>query len=99
MNYATWKLNFDNTDYGTGPEDAIVATGNTAEGAWNSGEITDGGTILGYVSAPVDESALSEWDVENVSEAEALAFCQAINPDAYLAEDGRIVAPEVELPL
>lgn len=99
MNYATWKLNFETPEYGTGPEDAIIATGNTAQGAWSNGEVTDGGTILGYVGAPVNESTLTEWDVKNITEAEALEFCQAINADAYLQEDGRIAVPEVDVQL
>jgi hypothetical protein len=31
--------------------------------------------------------------VKNIPEAEALEFCLAINPEAYLLDDGRITAP------
>lgn len=98
MNYATWKLNFANAEYGTGPEDAIIAVGNTAEGAWSKGDLAGGGVILGYVTNAVDESELSTWQVKNVTQEEALAFCQSINSAAYLTEDGRITAP-IELAL
>jgi len=97
MNYATWKLNFSNPKYGTGPEDTIAELGANAEGAWVSGQAEDGGTILGYVSGVVDATALATWSFAFVTEAEALAFCQAINPEAYLLEDGRITAPMPEL--
>jgi hypothetical protein len=92
MNYATWKLNFANPEYGTGPEDKIAELGFGAEGGWLLGD-ADNGTILGYVTEPVDESELTAWQVTNITEAEALAFCVAINPQAYLLPDGRITAP------
>jgi hypothetical protein len=93
MNYATWKLNFADPNYGTGPEDAIADLGLGAEGAWVAGQVENGGTILGYLTEAVDESQLTTWEVSNISESDALAFCQAINPEAYLLADGRITAP------
>ena len=97
MNYATWKLNFANPEYGTGPEDKIAELGFGAEGAWVAGVIENGGTILGYLTEPVDETELTTWEVKNITQAEALDFCLAINPEAYLLYDGRITAP-IELP-
>jgi hypothetical protein len=93
MNYATWKLNFTDPKYGTGPEDKIAQLGFGAEGGWSDGAIEDGATILGYLTEAQDESELTAWDFANKTEAEALAFCQAINPEAYLLPDGRIGAP------
>ena len=90
MNYATWKLNFSNPNYGTGPEDKIGELGFGAEGAWVSGVVEDGGTILGYVTEELDPSELTAWDFTNLTEAEALAFAQAIDPTATVLEDGRI---------
>jgi hypothetical protein len=93
VNYATWKLNFTDPKYGTGPEDKIAELGFGAEGAWVAGEVENGGTILGYVTELEDESELTAWEVTNITEAEALAFCLSINPEAYLLPDGRITAP------
>jgi hypothetical protein len=93
MNYATWKLNFSDPKYGTGPEDAISELGGTAEGAWVDGAAEDGATIIGYVSSPQDEVQLFTWQFQNISQEEALDYCLSINPDAYLLEDGRISAP------
>jgi hypothetical protein len=93
MNYATWKLNFDNSEYGTGPEEKIIELGGQAEGAWIDGTAEESGVILGYVDGPQDEIELSNWEFTNITESEALDFCQAINPEAYLEESGRIVAP------
>jgi len=93
MNYATWKLDFTNPKYGTGPEEKIAELGFSAEGGWVAGQVETGGTILGYVTEPQDESQLTAWSFTNITEAEALAFCQAINPNAYLLPDGKITAP------
>lgn len=93
MNYATWKLNFTDPKYGTGPEDKIAELGFGAEGAWVAGQVENGGTILGYTTEQIDPAELTTWDFANITQAEALAFCQAINPEAYLLEDGRITAP------
>ena len=93
MNYATWKLDFTDPNYGTGPEDKIAELGFGAEGAWVAGQVENGGTILGYTTEEQDESELTAWEFTNITEAEALAFCQAINPEAYLLPDGRITAP------
>jgi hypothetical protein len=99
MNYALWKLNFTDPKYGTGPEDKIAELGYGAEGAWVDGQVEAGGTILGYVSEAQDESALTAWEFTNITQEDALAFALAINPEAYLLEDGRISAPMEELSL
>jgi hypothetical protein len=93
MNYATWKLNFTDPNYGTGPEDKIAELGFGAEGAWADGEVQDGATIMGYVTEAQDEAELALWDFQNITEQEALDFCLALNPEAYLLPDGRITAP------
>jgi hypothetical protein len=93
MNYATWKLNFTDPNHGTGPEEKIVELGFGAEGAWADGEVQDGATIMGYVTEAQDESELALWDFQNITEQEALDFCLAINPEAYLLPDGKITAP------
>ena len=93
MNYATWKLNFTNPEYGTGPEDKIAELGFGAEGAWVAAQVENNGTILGYVTEPQDESELTAWEFVNITEAEALALCLAIESEAYLLPDGRITAP------
>jgi hypothetical protein len=93
VNYATWKLNFADPNYGTGPEDKIAELGFGAEASWTNGPVENGGTILGYLTEPQDELELTTWEFTNITEAEALAFCQAINPEAYLLPDGRITAP------
>ena len=98
MNYATWKLNFADPMYGTGPEDRIAELGFAAEGAWVAGQVEDGGFILGYVTGEPAEQDLTTWEFNYISAEDALEFCQAINPEAYVLEDGRITAP-MEMPI
>jgi hypothetical protein len=93
MNYATWKLNFTDPQYGTGPEDKIAELGYGAEASWVSGEAENGARILGYVTEAQNEAELTAWEFANITQAEALAFCLAIDPEAYLLPDGRITAP------
>lgn len=93
MNYATWKINFDDPNYGTGPEAKIAELGFGAEGAWADGEVQDGATIMGYVTEPQDESQLTLWDFQNITQQEALDFCLALDTEAYLLPDGKITAP------
>jgi hypothetical protein len=94
VNYATWNLKFEG-NYGTGPEQRITELGHHADGAWANAPVSDGGTIMGYLNAEIDPTELAEWNFQNLTQAEALAFCQTIRPDAYLDTDGKIVAPEV----
>ena len=93
MNYATWKLNFADPNHGTGPEEIIAELGFGAEGAWVSGEVENGGTILGYVTEAQDESELTIWEFQNITESDAIEFCLELNSKAELLPSGKIVAP------
>jgi hypothetical protein len=93
VNYATWKLNFTDPNYGTGPEDKIAELGFGAEAGWVLGEVENRGLILGYLTEPVDETQLTPWEVRNITQAEALVFCLAINTVAYLFDNGKITIP------
>jgi len=91
MKYATWILNFSDPDYGTGPEDSITIQGGSAEGAYPNGDVTQGAEILGYFTG--DPTELSAWSFKKLTQAKALEFVQAIDPEAYLGESGRILVP------
>ena len=92
MNYATWKLNFADPNHGTGPEEIIAELGFGAEGAWVSGEVENGGTILGYVTEAQDESELAIWEFKNITQSDAIDFCLQLNSTAELSPSGRIIA-------
>jgi hypothetical protein len=93
LNYATWKLNFSNSNYGTGPEERIAAQGFYAEAGWVDGQVENGGIVLGYVFGEPVITTLTNWEYTPVTQEEALSFAQSINAEAYLVEDGRIAAP------
>ena len=95
MKYATWKLNFTNPEYGTGPEDSITLQGGTAEGSYADGDVTDGARILGYFTG--EPTGLDAWSFTELTQEEALAFVTAIDETATVGEDGRIVVEYVEL--
>jgi hypothetical protein len=88
MKYATWILNFDDPNYGTGPEPFIVEQGNSAEGSFAEGDITKGARILGYFTG--EPTGLEAWDFTELTEQEALDFVLALDETAYVAEDGKI---------
>jgi hypothetical protein len=96
MKYATWILNFVNPEYGTGPESTIVEQGETAEGSYADGDVTDGAKILGYFTG--EPTGLDAWSFTELTQEEALAFVTAIDDTAYVADNGRInvefVGPE-----
>jgi len=88
MKYATWILNFDDPNYGTGPEASIAEQGESAEGSFAEGDITKGARILGYFTGEPTE--VEAWSFTEITQQEALDFVLALDDTAYLAEDGRI---------
>jgi hypothetical protein len=93
MKYATWSLNFSDSNYGTGPEYKIIELGFNATGAHSKDSNQVGEKILGYVYGEPLASELSNWSFSYLNQDEALEFCKAINPEARLLEDGTISVP------
>ena len=89
MRYLKWKLSHGT--WGTYPVKAIVAMGGRATTGW---AVDDDGYRIGYLWEDVDITQLSSaWAVTEVTEAEAVAFCQVSYPDAAVMGDGRISGP------
>ena len=88
MIYLKWKLS--EGIWGTGPEDEIAARGGHAEAGW---AVYDDGYRIGYLTATATLTDLETWDVSEVTESEALTFCQAIWGDAEVQSNGRISSP------
>lgn len=93
MKYAIWNLVEDAPNYLTGPESKIVELGGSAEAGWTNGNPENAADILGYVKGNFDTDELAHWNYREITQEEALAFCQAINPAAYLLPDGKITTP------
>jgi|TARA_R100001530_G_C4255155_1_gene138942 hypothetical protein len=92
--YLKWKL--AEGTWGTGPEAIINDRGSTAMASW---AVDDDGYRIGYLTDSVDLSGLETWDVTEVTESEALAFCQNIWADATVDSNGYITSqspPETE---
>jgi hypothetical protein len=92
--YLKWKLS--EGTWGTGPEATINDRGGAAMASW---AVDNDGYRIGYLTDSVDLSGLETWDVTEVTESEALAFCQNIWSDATVNEDGFITSeppPEME---
>ncbi len=91
MTYLKWKLSEGTS--GTGPEGVIAARGGKA----SAGSYVDAaGYRIGYLTQIADLTGLEMWDVTEVTEAQALTFCQAIWEDAEVLPDGRISGPPPE---
>jgi hypothetical protein len=93
MKYALWDLVEETPNYLTGPEQAIFDLGGFGEASWTNGPVEQGADILGYVTGEFDSALLLVWNYREISQADALAFAQAINPNAFITEDGKIAAP------
>ena len=93
MIYLKWKLSEDGVS-GTGPEETSADRGGHAEAGW---AVDADGYRIGYLAESVDLNELETWDVTQVTEAEALAFCQALWSDAEVMDSGYIsVSPPPE---
>ena len=86
MRYLKWKLS--EGVWGTYPVEMIAAMGGKA----NTSEYVDGdGYRIAYLWEDVDIGGLdSVWDVTEVTEAQALTFCQQFYADAVIMADGRV---------
>ena len=88
MRYLKWKLS-ELGESGTGPEEDLNSTHRIGVGAY----VDSHGYRIGYVP-DLDISGIdAQWDVTEVTEAEALAFCQQLDAEAVVGADGRIHNP------
>jgi len=87
MIYLKWKLS-DGAS-GTGPEGPIDEAGGHAAASW---AVDAAGYRIGYASDDADLRG-GPWQVSEVTEAEALTFCQALYADAEVLPDGTISGP------
>jgi hypothetical protein len=91
VRYLTWKLTWPgDAQYGVGPEPVVAENGGRLEASSWVNPTVEAGTILGYLIGDVDLGLLADWDIAELTEAEALAFAQAINSDAFMLDDGQI---------
>ena len=89
MRYFHYKLS--EALWGTNPYDAVADCGSLLD---PSAYVDDDGYHLAYVTGDCDPDDLdAEWDVNEVTESEALTFAQTIWEDAAVLGNGRISEP------
>ena len=89
MRYLKWKLSEGTS--GTGPEADLDRIHRITPGSY----VDSDGYRVGYVPDFDISGVDADWDVTEVTEAEALAFCQQLDAEAEVAADGRINNPEL----
>jgi hypothetical protein len=87
MRYLKWKLSEGTS--GTGPETELNLANRIIVGSY----VDSDGYRIGYCP-DLDTSSMGEWDVTEVSAADALAFAQAIWADAEIDSDGILTNEE-----
>jgi hypothetical protein len=97
MRYAKWLLVWEGEPQeGYGPEGTALSLGGSAEGAFSEGDPRS--FIYGYVSDDLDLTALANYEMTEVTEAEILQKAQEQNPECYIDSDGRLAYPQPERP-
>ena len=90
MKYVKWSVFFEpNSTEGYTPEVIIRTKGGWAEGGFAISTFD----IIGYVSDDADLTGLSDYKVQEITQAEALTAAQAINPECTIGDNGKITAP------
>jgi len=91
VRYLTWELTWPGDHrYGYGPEPVAADHGAHLEASMWVNPTVEAGTILGYLTGDLDVALLAAWNVTELTQADALAFAQAIDPNAYVTDDGYI---------
>lgn len=91
MKYLKWSIYFEpEAKEGTTPEEIIKNDGGWAEGGIGLGGLD----IIGYTSDDIDLTKLSNYNIQELTQVEALNMAKNINPDCYLKTNGKIGSPE-----
>ena len=84
MRYLKWKLS--EGTWGFGPETDLNMKHRVVSGSY----VDSDGYRIGYVPDLDISGVVADWDVTELTEAEALAFCQQFYAEAGVTADGRI---------
>ena len=87
MRYLKWKLSEGTS--GTGPEADFNEQHKITAGSY----VDSDGYRVGFVRDLDISGVVVDWDVTELTEAEALAFCQQFYVDAEVTADGYISSP------
>jgi hypothetical protein len=90
MRYLVWHLTWPTSQYGYGPEQTAADNGAHLKASMWVNPDVEHGNILGYLIGDLDLALLADWDVTELSEADALAFAVNLDAGAYVMADGVI---------
>jgi len=85
MTFIKWRLSQGTWEFG--PEQVIGDRGGRLE---TSAFVDADGYRIGYLTEPADLVGLDDYDLTEITEAEALAFCVQLYSDAEVLANGRI---------
>jgi hypothetical protein len=91
MRYFTWNIVWDDSFYGTTPESSVTI------GKLEGGFEYQPTSIVGYGTNNVSIVGLNKWSVVEITQEQALAYAQALNPECYVNNEGKIQAPTLVL--
>jgi hypothetical protein len=84
MKYYKWRFNTGNTSYPVRISDLEI---NFSDG----GDPSYGGYVVSCIDNALDVSAYSAWNMEEISQEQALNIATTVNPSAYVNQEGLIV--------
>jgi len=76
--------------WGVSPGATITERGGALEVSWGA---DGGGYRVGVLREDADLTGLEDWDLSEITGAEALAFHAGFYPDTYAQDDGRFYHP------
>lgn len=91
MRYLTYKSVWTNGE-GYLPDSILNEKGYPTSGVVSMGE-SPNDTYVAVTSDDADLSGLEDYEVQEITQAQALELTQTIYPEAYLTEEGRISWP------
>lgn len=96
MRYVTYQLLWlDN--YGFGPEDlALEHASQIVASSFSIGEFPQK-KILSYLHGDVDVSLFSAYEMNQLTQTEALEMASLVNSDVFVDEDGALILPPQQI--
>lgn len=91
MRYVTYRLYFPTPLEGYGLDSLLTGRGTYCLNVFYTGGVHD--PILALLADDADLSDVEDYDVTEITQAEALVLAQQINPEATIRDDGTINLP------
>ena len=96
MKYASWNLSSIDTNYMSGPQEAVKLAGGNLVAGMSGGSPEQGSKILGYIMQDFVQVDLSTWNFQELSQHDALLLAQSWDESSFVDDDGFITAPRID---